>query len=245
MVNVQIHQFQGGGGVVDASAMEQFQKQWATYQKVVDADLLYHREVGDILRRQLSAGFSAPFAFLDIACGDASMPKRILPGVKTRHYHGIDLSEPALELAAANLKGMPFAVDLDHRDFVEAMADRPEPADAAWCGLSIHHLDTDGKLRLLRAIRGATGRTLIIYEPARRDGEDRAAFLDRFVRVCRPLWSVLSSSEWDEIEHHVRTCDLPETPAVWMDLGRQAGFSSAQQLFVDPNELFRVFRYDL
>lgn len=244
MVNVHIHQFQAGGALVDARAMEQFQKQWATYQKVVDADFLFHKEVGDILQRELTADFPSSFTFLDIACGDASMPKRILPGTKARHYHGIDLSEPALELAAANLKGVPFAVDLDHRDFVAAMADRPEPADAAWCGLSIHHLDTDGKLRLLKAIRGATGRTLMIYEPARSEGEDRPAFLDRFVRVNKPRWSVLSPPDWDEIEHHVRTCDLPETAAVWMDLGRQAGFSSARQMFVDPTELFRVFRYD-
>ena len=66
--------------------------------------------------------------------------KTALAGTKVRHYHGIDLSEPALELAAANLAAMPFQVDLDHRDFVEAMMRRPEHADAAWCSLSIHHL---------------------------------------------------------------------------------------------------------
>jgi hypothetical protein len=38
---------------------------------------------------------------------------------------------------------MPFEVDLDHRDFVEAMMRRPEHADAGWCGLSVHHLSTD------------------------------------------------------------------------------------------------------
>ena len=74
------------------------------------------------------------------------MMKAALRGTKVRHYHGIDLSKPALELAAANLAGMPFEVDLDHRDFVEAMMRRPEHADAAWCSLSIHHLSTDDKL---------------------------------------------------------------------------------------------------
>jgi hypothetical protein len=32
-----------------------------------------------------------------------------LAGTKVNHYHGIDLSQPALELAAKNLKGVPFA----------------------------------------------------------------------------------------------------------------------------------------
>ena len=36
MVNVHIHQFAPGGAVVDANAMEQFQKQWGAYQKLVD-----------------------------------------------------------------------------------------------------------------------------------------------------------------------------------------------------------------
>ena len=47
---------------------------------------------------------------------------------------------------------MPFEVELDHRDFVRATTDRPEPADVAWCSLSIHHLDTQAKLRLMRAL---------------------------------------------------------------------------------------------
>jgi 2-polyprenyl-3-methyl-5-hydroxy-6-metoxy-1,4-benzoquinol methylase len=91
-------------------------------------------------------------SFLDIACGDASTMKSALHGTKVRHYHGIDLSQPALELAPANLAGSPFEVDLDHRDFVEAMMRRPEHADTAWCGLSIHHLSTADKLRLMKAI---------------------------------------------------------------------------------------------
>ena len=85
------------------------------------------------------------------------MMKSALSGTKVRHYQGIDLSQPALDLAAANLAGAPLEVDLDHRDFVEAMMRRPEHADAAWCSLSIHHLATDDKLRLMKAIRGATG----------------------------------------------------------------------------------------
>jgi hypothetical protein len=34
--------------------------------------------------------------------------KAVLPGTQVRHYHGIDLSQPALELAATNLAGLPF-----------------------------------------------------------------------------------------------------------------------------------------
>jgi SAM-dependent methyltransferase len=165
---------------------------------------------------------------------------------QVRHYHGIDLSQPALELAAANLAGLPFEIDLDHRDFVEAMMRRPEHADAAWCSLSIHHLSTQDKLSLMKAIRGAigTGGIFLLYEPTRRAGEDRSAWLDRFVRTNKPLWRVLTPPEWDQIWHHVATCDFPETAAVWCELGREAGFREARQVFVDPTDFFQLFRFE-
>jgi hypothetical protein len=80
---------------------------------------------------------------------------RFCPAARCRPYHGIDLSAPALELAAKNLASAPFEVELDHEDFVEARTKRPEPADAAWCSLSIHHLPTEQKRRLLESIRAA------------------------------------------------------------------------------------------
>ena len=42
---------------------------------------------------------------------------------------GIDLSEPALELAAVRLDGLTCEVDPDHRDFFEALTHRTEHAD--------------------------------------------------------------------------------------------------------------------
>jgi SAM-dependent methyltransferase len=246
LVNVHIHQFKPGGAVADAAALAQFQQQWATYRKLVESDCVSHREVGGILRGTLNEVFKQPFSFLDIACGDASVMKAALAGTKVRHYHGIDLSQAALELAAGNLAEMPFPVDLDHRDFVEAMMRRPEHADAAWCSLSVHHLATDDKLKLMQAIRGAVGARgiFLLYEPTRRDGEDRSAWLDRFLQTNKPLWNVLTGAEWDQIWDHVSACDFPETAAVWCDLGRKAGFGEARQVFVDPTDFFRLFRFE-
>jgi hypothetical protein len=243
MVNVHVHQFVRHGDVVDAAAMEEFHKQWGAYQKLVDSDVLSHRAVSHILHEALLA-LARPFSFVDIACGDASLTKAALTGTPVTHYHGIDLSEPALDLAAANLQDMPFETDLDHDDFVVALEGRPEPTDVTWCGLSMHHLETWQKLELLRAIHGSTAAFLMIYEPARRDGEDRESFIDRFLATQKPRWSMLSQAEWDQIAHHIATCDLPETVSGWLELGRKAGFSRTLDLFADPTDSLRVFRYD-
>ena len=226
-------------------AMEQFQKQWASYQKLVDNDYVSHREVGDLLGQALNEGFAKPFAILDIACGDASLMKRVLPKTRVAHYHGIDLAEPALELAARNLEGLAFDVDLDRRDFVAAMNDRPESADVSWCSLSVHHLVTEDKIKFLKAIRAATNEFVMIYEPTRLEGEDRPTYLDRFCDINRPLWKELTTEEWDQIENHVRSSDLPETRAGWIEVGKQAGFSNSREVYVDPTDMYCLYRYDV
>jgi hypothetical protein len=65
-----------------------------------------------------------------------------------------------------------------------------------------------------------------------------------FLRTNQSLWSVLTPPEWKQIWHHVSTCDFLETAAVWCELGREAGFREAQQIFADPTDFFRMFRFD-
>jgi hypothetical protein len=142
---------------------------------------------------------------------------------------------------------VPFKVDLDHRDFVEALLRRSEHAGAVWCSLSIHHLSTKDKLRLMKAIRTATGAggMFLLYEPTRQENEDRDAFLDRFQQINEPLWrAILTPSEWSQIWDHVTTCDFPETAAAWCQLGRDAGFEQSRQAFVDQTDFFRLFRFE-
>ena len=91
--------------MVDAAALKQFQEQWATYRKLITSNYLSHREVGSILHNMLNEILASPFSFLDIACGDGSLMKAALPGTPVRHYHGIDLSQPALESPPPILPG--------------------------------------------------------------------------------------------------------------------------------------------
>ena len=84
----------------------------------------------------------------------------------------------------------------------------------------------------------------MIYEPTRLDGETREAYLERFRRLNEPAWTMLDADEWAQVYHHVSTCDLPETSDRWLDLGREAGFSKATEVFVDPTGFYRLYRYD-
>ena len=70
-----------GSSVDEAQAM--FNRQLATYRKIVSANCMYHREVYDILRDTLALHMTGPFSFLDIACGDASASA----ATSERHSH--------------------------------------------------------------------------------------------------------------------------------------------------------------
>jgi SAM-dependent methyltransferase len=244
--HVHIHQFSPDGALLDAGALEQFQKQWATYGKLVSENSLSHREITGILHATLIKEFTSPFNFVDIACGDASIMPDALRDVPVRHYHGIDLSQAALELAAKNLDELPCDVDLDHRDFFEALTRRTEHADAAWCSLSIHHLVADNKIDVLEAIRDSLGAggLFLLYEPTCIDGEGRTGYIERFRQTNHQLWDYLSEPEWEQIWEHVSTCDYPESAADWLEIGGAAGFRSGRQIFTDPTDFYRLFRFD-
>ena len=245
MVNILHHHPKGE--VVDAPALEQFQKDWALYRSLVEHDALFHRAVADHLHDALATAFDRPFGLVDLACGDAFVVRGALEGTNVAHYHGVDLSMPALELASATLEGAPFEVVLDHADFVEAVTGRDTHADAFWFGLSLHHLGTDANRALMAAIHRALAPDglFMIYEPTMRDGETRDAYLARFDAVNEPLWrTFLSAGQWQEIAGHVHACDFPETAGDWTRLGREAGFGHVCEIFAAPTDLYRMYRFD-
>ena len=242
MVNVRQHD--SAAPIIDEAAEVQFARAWRTYAKLVDNDYVFHREVYAILHRILVEDFPGPFRFLDLACGDARGIVGALQGTTVAHYHGVDLSRPALDMASAAVEALRCPVELDQRDFVAAMADRPEPADAVWIGLSLHHLQRADKLVIIArpaASWGVRASLCCTSPPAARA---RAATATSSGSPSPPaaLWSALSAEEWAFILDHVTHCDFPETPSGWMGLGRTAGFGRVEQEFVAPTDLYRMFR---
>jgi len=243
MVNV--HQHETAAAVRDETALEIFRQQWELYRKFLEHDYLSNAGAYAELYRFLTSSIARRFRFLDLACGDASGIVTALEATAIARYRGIDLAPPALELARKNLKVLACDVGLEQADFIKAMRHRSGPADIVWISLSLHHLATPDKRTLMREVREgmiADG-ALLIYEPTRRDGEDRSAYLDRFEDTGRREWTALSADEFKEAMNHVRTCDLPETVSDWVALGREVGFSRIAERYRSHDDLFRLFSY--
>jgi ubiquinone/menaquinone biosynthesis C-methylase UbiE len=204
------HQSKAGS---DPLATALFQQQWQAYRKIIENNYTFHREAYGALRKVLIDEAIQPFRFLDIACGDASASVNALKGTRIAHYHGIDLSQAALDLARPALDMLACPVILECRDFVVALRDRIEAADVVWIGYSLHHLPATAKLVLMREIRTVVGNhgLFLVCEPASPDDEDRSGWLLRYERLNKPLWTALTPEEWGALMVHVRAADFPET----------------------------------
>ncbi len=230
--------------LADATAAAMFKTNWQRYRVVMANNLMYHREVYDALHRIIVDEAPRPFRFLDIACGDASCTVDCLRGTAVAGYHGIDLSQPALDLARTHLESLGCPFTLENRDFLAALAHFEGRADVAWIGQSLHHLLLPEKrlvMEKVRAIIGPRG-LFLIWEPVRLAGESETGWYDRFVAE-RPLWSVLSDADFADIDNHHRTADHPETDETWRRLGLEAGFARVDEIFRGPNDLARVYQF--
>ncbi|MEE4014059.1 class I SAM-dependent methyltransferase [Roseibium sp. FZY0029] len=233
--------------VLAPEALNMFQFEWKIYQKLVHANEMHHREIGQLLRDEIGRRFDRPFAFLDLACGDASLAHMVLQGSKVATYEGLDLSRPALQCAARVMKDVPYEVELAEEDMVEGILRRQTSANFIWCGYSIHHLQRAQKQEMLSAIRGALkpGGVFVCAEPVCLPGETRADYTRRWQADLRRRFRSLNEAEYAHLWQHISTHDFPEPPEDWVAMGKTAGFASSQEIYRFPGDLFcAAFLYE-
>ncbi|KAI8468155.1 MAG: S-adenosyl-L-methionine-dependent methyltransferase [Monoraphidium minutum] len=198
-------------------SVDLFQQEWELYQRVIEYDYLRHagtHAAVEALLRRLSAARAAAagaadtsaaaaaapgLKVLDLGCGDAHCVSAALAaaaggggaGGGVASYTGVDMSAPALEVAAANLRCalgggggdggarirlvqgdmLAFAREcrgggggaFDQGVGFDQDVDQPfdRRFDVVYAALSAHHLDADQKRELLRLVGGGSGGGLL------------------------------------------------------------------------------------
>jgi SAM-dependent methyltransferase len=223
---------------------ELFAKGLATYQKVVAANYMAHREVYGKLHDVLLNEAPRGFVFADLGCGTAMGSAVAAAGTSVGRYVGVDISEPSLDVARLELVTLSCPVELRCQNFVEAIEGWIGPLDVVWIGQSLHHLPADGKRAFMRTVKDrlSGGGLFLIWEPTCLEGEDREGWMERF-RNLRPQWSAVSDEEFNAFDSHHRASDHAETASTWKAMGREAGFDQADELLTVPNQLARVYRF--
>ncbi len=198
---------------------------WDTYAKVVAANYMFHREIGEAVRAALRAQFGArSFSVLDLGCGDAATFAPLLHGFALKSYKGADLSEAALALARKNLAGLTCPVELVQADMMSEI-EAADPVDAIYVSFALHHLATERKQAFfdVAAEKLAPGGILLLADVVREEGQSLPAYHAAYCEWLRDSMTRLDSGEKDAICEHLVNNDLPEPLSVLRAQAERAG----------------------
>jgi SAM-dependent methyltransferase len=232
-------------GSRDDAATRAFFDQWTIYRTIVRGDYMHHRGIHAAMRSSLMAR-DAPFSVLDLGCGDARSVAATLDGQPIRAYTGVDLSDIALAEARRSLADAPFDVTLEATDFLAFLRGRRQPVDVIIAGFSVHHLCGEEKEEFFaRCAEWLTeGGDLYLYDVALRPGETRAAYVTAYLSACDRGWTLLTPSQREATKEHVRTRDIPETPATLARMAADAGLAGdGEPLYRDSAGFHVLLRF--
>lgn len=217
---------------------------WDIYKLCIEHNTLFHREVGTILRARLRAR-TAPFTFLDLACGDATLTAAALRGTAVRSFTGVDFSAPALALAKENTRELGCPCEFLEADFAGYLRKATGAFDVIYLGLSLHHFERAEKRDLVRQIFRITapGGEFYLYEPILHGGESREECLARWKRLMDTRYRDFPQAARDALWEHVSTADRPETVADYIASAKDAGFSGGEVLFTDCENTYSLMSF--
>lgn len=222
-------------GVENTKAVKDFFDHWNIYHKVVKHNYMSHRQVYRILHRFLMKLFpKQQFSLLDLGCGDAEFMSRTLAGTRVCAYTGVDISKVALTLAKKNTSLLPCRKRFIYGDFFKEIRHQ-RWADIIWMSIAFHHLRRKQKADFFMRCRQvcAPAGYFIFYEPTLREGRDRSDFLKRWWAFCSKHWKALTARELLLIKKHIMEDDFPERFSTYARLAHKAGFTHAQQVYID------------
>jgi 16S rRNA G966 N2-methylase RsmD len=225
------------------SAHTIFAQQQAIYRRVVEADYMSHRALFGILHDLLQTR-QQPFSFLDLACGDAACSVGALVGTRVSDYIAVDLSEPALQLAATNARRLTCGAQLVLADFQDYLNPSSRRWDVIFIGFSYHHLVGGAKLAFARRLHRAlnAGGEWIFFEPILNEDQTRAGYLERWKKSLDEDWKEFNAEEKSTIWEHVAKFDFPESREKFKEIASKAGFRGFEHLYTDPSRFYGAFR---
>lgn len=206
--------------------MDLFERQWSTYRRVVDHDLMEHKALSAAITAaiegwlaQRPSGSPLP-RMVDLGCGDLALLAPLLRRLPLGSYLGIDLAAPVLPLAAAQLQGVPYPCAWREQDLLswalEPAGDDPgasaaAPVDLIHTSFAVHHLTTPEKARFLAACRTRLAPTglLLWADVFREPGESREAYVARYVQRISDGWQALAAEERQRVMDHLSRFDHP------------------------------------
>lgn len=184
-----------------------------------------HAEIAAEIRKAVE-GINEPIKVLDAGCGDATVTLGLLQGKQIALYTGIDLSAPALELAAASLQDGYIPYTLEEGAIEERIPAYEGTCDLLHMSFVLHHLTDALKEQVIHqcAAKVSTGGLFILVDVFRKEGQTREAYLDSYIQRLNE-WNKLTPQEKIDVETHIRSFDFPADYHTMLQWLKEAGFA--------------------
>lgn len=217
-----------------------FFDQWSNYQKVIQNNYMFHKEIHQVIHKLLLEHFHCePFSLLDLGCGDSSLIAQTIKDIPISCYHGIDISEIALEAAKQTFASSSFDIFLSQGDFFEIINQLKTKFDVILSGYSLHHLQLWQKDILFGNCRKRLNKNgiFLVYDNIKKDDEDRDEYLNRYWNNCIKNRKEMTIKELENSKKHIFEGDFPETIETLNHLASKHGFRKGNILYRDPQLL--------
>ena len=192
--------------------VEIFKQNWATYQKLIAHNYMFHRqrnEQTDRIIRALSK--KDKINILDLGCGDAYWVKSLSSQENIKSYSGIDLSPAALEIAQLNLTQFDFDTKLLTGRMEDLIQVDERRFQLIYSAYAIHHLQDEIKLGILNEVynRLYDDGICILIDVYRKPGQSREDYLHEYITCIQECWTALEPQELSLIISHIQQYDFP------------------------------------
>lgn len=217
--------------------MDFFERQWSSYRRIVEHDLMEHEALADATAAALDGWLAArhPDApaphLVDLGCGDLAQLVPLLQRLPLGSYTGLDLAAAVLPRAAQALGPVAYPTHWQEGDLL-AWATGPEsklasePVDILHSAFAIHHLDDAQKAAFLAASRRRISpQGLMLWgDVFREPGEALEAYRQRYCRRIQEQWRPLTAEQQEHVIRHLSSFDLPADRVAIQQVAEAAGW---------------------
>ncbi len=202
---------------------------WSIYDRVLDFDYMFHRELYAEVARTLAGRFGGrEFSVLDLGCGSGRHLAPVLAALRVKRYEGHDLSPVAISHARRNFAALGGELAFGEGDLRNALRDEGGGCfDLIFSGFTLHHFTAEERAEVLRLARRrlAPGGLLLVLDSMRDEGGTREAWLDAYCGWITTEWTAIPPEGLAAIVEHIRGCDQPGTLAEHDAAAGVAGFA--------------------
>ena len=213
--------------------MELFERQWATYQALVEHDLMEHRGLTKAIDNTIQAwlGNREPIApepqFVDLGCGDLGVMAPLLRRLPLGSFVGLDLCSQVLRKAKATLGPVNYPCHWQERHLLQWADAEPAhgPVHLLHSSFALHHLSDSEKLCFLQRCRRhlAPQGIFLWADVFREPKETREAYLQRYVHRIHN-WQPLAPDQKRQVIDHITSHDNPADREAIQHAAENAGW---------------------